>query len=564
MSLDEAHARLTAADSPFAIERRMVDGVSKRCWVHTPANARQLLANAAAHDTHDFLIFEDERVSFAGFRKAVSTLANHLQTTGIRPGDRVAIAMRNLPEWPVIFFAALSIGAIATALNAWWQRDELLFALDHSGATHLFADDERLTRFGPLPDHVAGYAVRGKAPGVSALHDIIGGAGDWNDLPDVPLPDVALDADDAATIFFTSGTSGRPKGVLASHRAMLSNITGAAFAGARASLRDHDILPVAAADAPQGGALMAVPFFHVTGAFAVLSPALNAGNKLVLMHRWDAGEALRFIERERLNWVIGVPSMMLQLADHPAAATRDLTSLASLGYGGAAAQPDLIDRLTRAVPLAVPGHGWGMTETSGLTLTHSGGDYRRRPTSCGAPVAVARAEVRGEDGQRVLPSGAVGELWVSGPNLMRGYWNDPTTTAAVLQGGWLRTGDLAKIDADGFVHVVDRAKDIVIRGGENIFCIEVENCLYDHPDVQDAAVVGRPDRLLGEVPVAVVVLRDDATASGEQLRVHVAARLAAFKVPVDIVLSPTPLPRNAAGKLLKRDILASLDGSTSS
>jgi long-chain acyl-CoA synthetase len=558
MSMVEAHARLTAADSPFAIERRVIDGVSQRCWVHTPATARQLLIDAAAHDARDFLVFEDERVSVAAFRRAVSALAHHLRHSGVRPGDRVAIAMRNLPEWPVVFFAALSIGGLATALNAWWQHAELAYALEHSGATHLFADVERLNRLGALPTGVCCYAVRGAMPGATSLTDIIGMTAQWDALRDHPLPAVSLEADDAATIFFTSGTSGKPKGVLASHRAMLSNITGAAFAGARASLRDTGTLPVAEPNAAQGGALMAVPFFHVTGAFAVLSPALHAGNKLVLTHRWDAGEALRLIERERLNWIIGVPTMMLQLADHPDAATCDLTSLVSLGYGGAAAAPDLVGRLASAVPQAVPGHGWGMTETCGLTLTHSGNDYRQRSTSCGAPVAVARAEIRGEDGRCILPADQVGELWVFGPNVMRGYWNDPAATAAVLQGGWLRTGDLARIDAEGFVHIVDRAKDIVIRGGENVFCIEVENCLYEHPAVRDAALVGRPDHMLGEVPVAVVVLRDGAKARGEELRAHVAARLAAFKVPVEVVLSSTPLPRNAAGKLLKRDILVAL------
>lgn len=317
MSMAAAHARLTAPDSPFAIERRMIDGVSQRCWVHTPATARQLLIDAAAHDARDFLIFEEERVSVAAFRKAVSALAHHLCDGGVQPDDRVAIAMRNLPEWPVVFFAALSIGAIATALNAWWQHAELAYALEHSGATHLFADAERLDRLGALPAGVNGYVVRGMVPGAMSVEEIIGTTGQWDALPDRSLPAVLLDADDAATIFFTSGTSGKPKGVLASHRAMLSNITGAAFAGARASLRDHGPLPVADADAPKGGALMAVPFFHVTGAFAVLSPALHAGNKLVLTHRWDAGEALRLIERERLNWVIGVPTIMLQLADHP-------------------------------------------------------------------------------------------------------------------------------------------------------------------------------------------------------------------------------------------------------
>lgn len=554
----KAHARLTTTDSPFAIERRVIDGVSRRCWVHGPATARQLLIDAAVHDARDFLIFEKERVSVAGFRKAVSALAHHLHDGGVRPGDRVAVAMRNLPEWPVVFFAALSIGAIATAMNAWWQDGELQYALEHSGATHLFADVERLERFGSLPAGVTGYVVRGAVAAAMPLGDVIGPTAEWDSLSDRQLPPVTLEADDPATIFFTSGTSGKPKGVLASHRAMLSNITGAAFAGARANLRDNGALLTVAPDAPRGGTLMTVPFFHVTGAFAVLSPALHAGNKLVLMYRWDAGEALRLIERERLNWVVGVPTMMLHLADHPDAATRDLTSLVSLGYGGAAAAPDLVDRLAGAVPRAVPGHGWGMTETCGLTLTHSGNDYRQRPTSCGAPVAVARAEIRGEDGRRILPASQVGELWVSGPNLMREYWNDPAATAAVLQGGWLRTGDLARIDPEGFVHVVDRAKDIVIRGGENVFCIEVENCLYEHADVRDAALVGRPDRMLGEVPVAVVVLRDGAKASGEQLRAHVAARLSAFKVPVEVVLSSAPLPRNAAGKLLKRDILAAL------
>lgn len=546
----EAHRRLTAPGAPFETIAMQVGGREVRAWKHAPPTNRDVLATARRHGERCFLVEGAARVSFDGFHRAVAALAHDLVQRGVRRSDRVAIAMRNRAEWPVAFYAALAIGAIAVPLNGWWTGEELHAGLADSGATCLIADPERLTRLDParLPEVV--YLAGGEAPGVIGLTQVIGEAADWSALSDRELPEVALSPDDPATICYTSGTSGVPKGAVASHRNMLCNIVGGQCAAARAALRRGDPVPVPDPAAPQAVAIVAVPFFHVTGAFAVLSPALYTGTRLVLMRRWDAGAALALVERERVSAIVGVPATAWQLLDHPDRDRHDLSSLVSLGYGGAAAAPELARRLRAELPAAVPGHGWGMTETSALATTHAGEDYAARPTSCGAPLPVMDLRVTGADG-RVLPAGSVGELWARGPNVVSGYWNRPAETAATFVDGWLRTGDIARIDAEGFLHIVDRAKDVVIRGGENIYSVEVENRLFEHPAVIDAAVVALPDPVLGEVPGAVVTLAPGAAADEAALQAHVADALAAFKVPVRILFDREPLPRNANGKVLK-------------
>ena len=512
LSLAEAHRRLTAPGSPFETEEKVIRGVPVRVWKNAPASTREVLQAARGFGDRTFLVYEAERVSFEAFFRAAAAFAAELVSRGLRKGDRLAIAMRNLPEWAVTFYGASVAGAIVTPLNAWWTADELRYGLADSGARFAVFDEERLLRVQgfldnlPISESFVARPMQAPQGRWTPLEDVIGAAAAWADLPDRALPDVELDPDDDATIFYTSGTTGSPKGAIATHRNMLSNIVGAACAGARMFVRRGEPLPAPDPDAPQPGALVTVPLFHVTGCFAILSPALAGGMKLALMHRWEPEAAMRLIERERLTGITGVPTIAWQLIEHPARDRYDLSSLKGLGYGGASAAPELMRRIGEALPHTAAGHGWGMTETSALATSHSAEDYAHRPDSCGPPVPVTDLKVMSSDGGTELPPGEVGELWARGPQVVRGYWNKPEETARTFVDGWVRTGDLARLDEEGFLYIVDRAKDMLIRGGENIYCVEVENALYEHPAVVDAAVVGIPHRILGEEPAAVVTL----------------------------------------------------------
>jgi long-chain acyl-CoA synthetase len=300
--------------------------------------------------------------------------------------------------------------------------------------------------------------------------------------------------------------------------------------------------------------LLSVPFFHATGAVAIMNPSMLAGMKLVMMRKFDAVRAFELIERERVNAAGGVPTIAWQLIEHPRRGEFDLSSLESVAYGGAPSAPELVRRITEAFPKSQPGNGWGMTETSATVTTHSAEDYQHRPESCGPAVPVADLKIMTVEGDRELPVGEVGELWARGPQVVRSYWNKPEATAQTFVDGWVKTGDLARLDAEGFCYIIDRAKDMLIRGGENIYCIEVENVLYDHPAIMDAALVGIPHKTLGEEPGAVVTLKPDAHATEEELRAFVADRLAAFKVPVRVVFWHETLPRNSNGKILKAEL----------
>jgi long-chain acyl-CoA synthetase len=392
-------------------------------------------------------------------------------------------------------------------------------------------------------------------PYVTKLESVIGAPPEWAGLPDQPIPPVEIDTDDDATIFYTSGTTGRPKGALATHRGINTNIITAGAAAARSFLRRGEAPPQPDPTLPQRATLLAVPFFHVTGCFAVLNPSLFAGAKLVLMYKWDPIRAFELIEREKVTSAGGVPTIAWQLIEHPARVNYDLSSLEAVSYGGAPSAPELVRRLKEAFPKSQSGQGWGMTETCATVTSNSGEDYQNRPSSCGPAAAVAELQIRDPaDGKTVLRAGEVGELWSKGPMNAKLYWNKPEPTAQTFVDGWVRTGDLARLDDEGFCYIIDRAKDMLIRGGENIYCVEVENALYDHPAVMDAAVVGKPHRVLGEEPAAVVTLKPGAEATEEELRAHVAERLAAFKVPVAVKFWKETLPRNPNGKILKNEL----------
>ncbi len=555
MALSNAVAALTQPGMPFEMETVEIRGVPTRTWKNAPASIALLVQAARAHGTRIAVIHDDERVTYDAQFRAIATLAYKLREMGIGKGDRVALAMRNLPEWPVIFFAITSLGAIAVPLNAWWTAQELAYGIDDSGAKLLILDGERAVRMG---DEIAArkgvervIVARGGSDtgGETTLESLIGGPKDWAALPDVDLPTAEIAPDDDATIFYTSGTTGNPKGALGTHRNLMTNILSAAFNGARGCLRRGEMPP-----APEPKTILAViPLFHVTACSATLMGAQLAGHTMIFMRKWDTVRAMEIIQRERVNLTGGVPTIAWQLIEHPDRANYDLSSLEAIAYGGAPSAPELVKRIFEEFG-AMPGNGWGMTETMATVTGHTAEDYLNRPTSAGPPVAVADLEIRADDGVTVLPTGEVGELWARGPMIVKEYWGKPEATAATFVDGWVRTGDLAKLDEEGFVYIVDRAKDMVIRGGENIYSTEVENVLYAHPAVTDCALIGIPHRTLGEEPAAVVHLCPGCDATEAELQAWVKQHLAPFKMPVAIRFVHETLPRNANGKILKKDL----------
>jgi long-chain acyl-CoA synthetase len=365
------------------------------------------------------------------------------------------------------------------------------------------------------------------------------------------LPDIEVAPGDDATILYTSGTTGRPKGAVSTHGAILQALLGFGCRTAIDGLRRPDEATGSSGYPP--AFILIVPLFHVTGGVAVMMSCFAAGLKLVIMYKWDPERALELIERERVTNFVGVPTQSWDLLECARFADYDTSSLASVGGGGAPAPPKLVNRVATSFKKARPGIGYGMTETNAYGPQNSGADYTSHPTSTGRVTPIMQIEARDPDG-KALPNGESGEIWMKGPNLIRGYWNKPEATAQTIVDGWLRSGDIGRIDDEGFVYIEDRAKDMVLRGGENIFCSEVEAAIYEHPDVHEAAVFGVPHERLGEEVAAAVVPKAGHTLDVADLRAFVGERLAAFKVPSKVVVVNDPLPRNAAGKILKRQL----------
>ncbi|MFZ2031708.1 MAG: class I adenylate-forming enzyme family protein [Vitreimonas sp.] len=563
MSIEQAHALMTAPGTMLEVGEETIRGVKFKVWKNAPPTLNAIFELAAAFGPRDHLVLDDERATIASFRAAAITMGRKFVDDGVKPGDRVAIIMRNLPEWPVAFWGGVLAGAIVTPLNAWWTGPELEYGLRNSGASIVVMDIERYERvrehLANCPDIRKVYVSRAGEdladPDVARLESVIGKTNSWGNLiargGEDPFP--LRKPDDDVGLFYTSGTTGNPKGAVISHRNIISNMFNSASAQARAFLRRGEAPPAPDPTAPQKAFLLSVPFFHATGCFAVMIPAFMAGHKIVLQRRWDCDAALDIIQRERITHFGGVPTIAWQVLENPRIGEYDLSSVESVAYGGAPAAPELVKRLKERFPKSTAGQGWGMTETSATAVSNTAEDYERKPASTGVPSATGELKIVGDKGQ-TLPPGEVGEVWYKGPIVVRGYWNNEQATADTFIDGWIKTGDLAKVDEEGFLYIVDRAKDMLIRGGENIYCVEVENALYDHPAVMDAAVIGRPHKTLGEEPMAVVHLKPGAAATTEDLRHHVAQKLAAFKVPVDVIFWPETLPRNANGKIVKKDL----------
>ena len=570
LGLAEATTQLCAEGAIFEMGTATIRGVELRVWKNAPVTLRNVLDLSALHAGKDFVVYEDERMTFDGHYRAVSTMAARLLEMGVAKGDRVAIAMRNLPEWVVAFWSTIAVGAVAVPLNAWWTGDDLAYGLSDSGARVLFCDTERLERLSTHLDaleflsHVL-VVAESRAADARLTGDY--GATDVRAYADVlgevaggaTPPTVEVDPDDDATIFYTSGTTGRPKGAVGTHRNACTNLMNLFFIGQRAQLRFGD--PDAAPSGVQNSFLLSVPLFHATGCLASMVVNAASGGKLVLMHHFDPERALELIEREQITTFGGVPTMALQILDSPAFESRDTSSVRSVSYGGAPAPPELVRRIKAAFPDGQPGNGYGLTETSAATSMNTGPDYVARPDSVGTPVPVTDVAVVPEDFEGSEPPedrptgpGATGELWVRGPQVVRGYWNRPEETALVFTNGWLHTGDVARVDDDGFIYIVDRAKDVIIRGGENVYSVEVEAALFEHPDVADCAVIGIPHPTFGEEVGAVVIVRPGRIIDESALREHVASKLARYNVPTRIWFRDGHLPRNPAGKVLKRQL----------
>jgi long-chain acyl-CoA synthetase len=562
LSIAQANAGLAASDSPLQLADGVVGGVPMKVYPAAPPTVRMILELADQQwPERDYIVYEDERVTYGAFTRAVEHFAGVLiEKYGVKKGDRVAIIMRNYPQWPVPFFAALSIGATATPMNSWWTGDELEYGLKDSGAKVAVVDGHIYERIrehmSKLPDLEAVIIARSDDeyadPRVKSLESFIGPVSAWAGLAKIGLPPAQLTGDDDATIMYTSGTTGRPKGALATHRAVIANMLNSMTCQARMLLRRGEAIPDPS-ERELGATLLAIPFFHATGAFAILIPTMLRGDKIVSMYKWDAGKALPIIEKEKISAVGGVPAIAWQLLEHPERDQYDLSSIKAVSYGGAPSAPELVTTIKKRFPDAAPGNGWGMTETCATATLNIGEDYVNRPDSAGAPPGAVELKIctPGDLSGEPLAQGEVGELWCKGPMNCKLYWNRPDATAETFIDGWVVTGDLARIDEEGFLYLVDRAKDMLIRGGENIYCIEVESALFDHPSVMDAAVVGIEHKILGQEVGAVVQLKPGTTATEDELRAHVASQLAAFKVPVEIQFETEPLPRNANGKILK-------------
>ena len=583
MSIDEANAQLTAPGQIFEMEEVDIRGVPTRTWKNAPPTVRSVFDMSAAHGDATFVVYEDERTTFAEHHRIASTLAHRLRDTfGIESGDRVAIIMRNIPEWIMAFWGATLAGAIVVPLNAWWSGEELRYGLEDSGSKVAFVDTERVERIRPflgglesLKALVVADEHRTELKAPLAVYEPPGGVPPIPEWPfplalgtvgdDATPPEVTIDPEDDATIFYTSGTTGRPKGAVGTHRNMTTNLMSLFFLNTRGSLRfGTSLLEDEAAepkDHVQPAMLLSVPLFHATGCHSIMVTNTAAGGKIVMMHHFDPERALQLIEREKIGTFGGVPAMVMQVLDSPNFSKYDTSSVRGVSYGGAPAPPDLVRRIREAWPVGQPSNGYGLTETSSVTSMNAGGDYVAKPDSVGPPVPVCDVAILPEDYDMDEPDDAVprgpdvrGELWIKGPNVVRGYWHRPEETAKTFSRGWLHTGDVAQLDDDNFIYIVDRAKDMIIRGGENVYSVQVEAALFEHPAVADVAVIGVPHPTLGEEVGAVVVLRPGSKVTADELGLHVKARLAGFMVPTHVFFRSEPLPRNPQGKVLKRQL----------
>jgi len=551
--LATAIAEITAPGKPHETRVETIRGVDFTVFANAPNNLRELYANALNHAQKDFYVYQDERYTFQTMWDQAARCANGLKTRGIEPGDRVGIALRNYPEWIAAFMAITSMGAVAVAMNAWWSGDELVYGIEDSGLKILFTDVERTERLVPHLEQlgIELVTVRHRREGLATWEAFIDGA-----PTEMPSPEIA--PDDNATILYTSGSTAHPKGVLSTHRAITNALLGWECGGAIAMALNPQMGAAVgrAAPPPQNppAIILTVPLFHVTGLVVQTLMSFRHGRKVVGMYKWDVEDALRIIQDERITEFNGVPTMAWELVQAPNRGKYDLSSLKSAGGGGAPMAPEHARQIDKTIAKGAPGTGWGMTETQGLATTIGGPAFLQRPRSCGRAVPpIVKVKAVKRDGTDAAPF-ETGELWIWGAQNFSEYWNKPDATAESLTDGWVHTGDVGHLDDEGYVFITDREKDMVLRGGENIGCQEVEAVLYEHPAILEAAVFGVPDERLGETVATVVVVRPDMTLTIEDVQAFAAEHLARFKVPDHVWLRTERLPRIASEKIFKRGL----------
>jgi long-chain acyl-CoA synthetase len=535
--------------TPFELTETEVFGVKMEVFKNAPPNLALALQGARAHGDATFLLYEGERYSFARVMDEVDGLAHLLVNTyGVKKGDRVAVAMRNDPEWIISFAAIISVGAVNVSFNAWWTEDEMKFALEDSGAKVLIGDQQRID----TAHHVA------RAMGVKMLiarpeTEVGPDIDEWSQAVKTGLGPLVADIqpDDDCTILYTSGTTGRPKGAVSTHRAVVNSLMAfSARNGVLSLASDPEDKLMSQSEFPTSFILI-VPLFHVTGCVPVMLSCFVAGLKLVIMYKWDAGKALPIIQEERITNFVGVPTQSWDLVNHPDFDKYDTTSLKAVGGGGAPAPATLVDKVAKSIKKGGPQLGYGMTETNAFGPGNTGKFYTDRPTSTGRAIRPMQLAVWDPVTKKPLGPNEYGEIMMFGPMLIRGYWNRPDATAETIENGWLHTGDGGYIDDEGFLYIKDRIKDMILRGGENVFCTEVEGSIYEHPAVYEAAVFGVPHERLGEEVAVAIFPKEGAAFTAEDLWKFLDGKISSFKVPNHVVVMNEPLPRNAAGKFLK-------------
>ena len=552
LSWTEAQTKVLAAGSgtPFELMEAEIRGVKMDVFKNCPPNLALVLQNARNFGDATFIIYEGEKWTFGKTMDQVDGLCHLLVNTyGVKKGDRVAVAMRNFPEWIMAFAAIISIGAVNVSFNAWWTEDEMDFALQDSGAKVLIGDQQRIdTAHASCRKHGI------KMLCVRPEREVGADVDDWAAVVKTGLGPLVADIslDDDATILYTSGTTGRPKGAVSTHRAVLSALM--AFSARNAVLKLASDEPEAPADPFPPSFILIVPLFHVTGCVPVMLSCFMAGLKLVIMYKWDAGKALPIIAEENITNFVGVPTQSWDLVNHPDFDKYDTSSLRAVGGGGAPAPAALVDKVDKAVKKGSPQLGYGMTETNAYGPGNTGKFYTDRPTSTGRATWPMRVEIRDPETFKTLGPNEMGEICMFGPMLIRGYWNRPDATAETIVDGWLRTGDGGYIDDEGFLFIKDRIKDMILRGGENIYCVEVEGAIYEHPAVYEVAVFGLPHERLGEEVGVAIFPKEGVSFSADELWKFLDGKISSFKVPNHVVIMNEPLPRNAAGKFLKTEL----------
>lgn len=547
----KVRAQLTAPGAPFETEEAEVDGRSLRVYRNAFPTLPALISSARAHGSKPFIRYQGETWTYDRFFAEVDAIAAQLRAWGLKPGERVAIAMRNRPEWAVVFAAAALIGAVPAPLNSFGLGEELHAALEDVEPQVFACDAERLARI-DADTRVAGCRIL--CVGEGALP---AGVADYRALASQgaePAQAPALGPDDPALILFTSGATSRAKGVLSSQRAVCQALFNIDFIGALSGMTSPEAVAALMAKGLPPTTLTAVPLFHVSGLHAQLLSSLRNGRQLVFVTRWDPAQAMDVIRQERITQFNGAPSMVMQLLAQPGFDDPAQTgTLAGLGFGGAGLPQRLIDEVMQRRPNSLSGIGFGLTETNGVGAAASGALFAYKPRSSGVTSPIVEVRIADIDGQPLAPCQS-GEIWLRGVTVMQGYWRNPDATAAAMQDGWFRTGDVGYLDEEGFLFVVDRIKDVINRCGEKIAAAEVESCLLQQPDVLEAAVFAVPDEEMGEAVAAVVSVREGSGLDAEALRAHVGAHLAAYKVPAIVQVRADALPRNPAGKLLKSQL----------